>query len=121
MQAGDESRLHQTAVGQMLAFTLQALAAEAPSQEWHNTAHQQLLTWKVKYLDILRDIPETIHKEPPPSNYWPSHWKRNPKTHNTCSHARCNPGVSTPAGLPSESSDSDEDMPSLSTAPAVRS
>lgn len=120
-QAGDESRLHRTAVGQMLAFTLQTLAAEAPSQEWHNTAHEQLSTWKVEYLDVLRDTPENFRKEPPPSNYRPSHWKSNPKTHNTRSCARFNPRVSTPAGSPSESSDSDEDMPSPSNAPAARS
>ncbi|EYE94545.1 uncharacterized protein EURHEDRAFT_378011 [Aspergillus ruber CBS 135680] len=83
VQAGDESCLHQTAVGQMLAFTLQALAAEAPSQEWYNTAHEQLSTWKVEYLDVLRDIPETIRKEPPPSNYRPSYWKLNSKTQYT--------------------------------------
>ncbi|EYE92094.1 uncharacterized protein EURHEDRAFT_427722, partial [Aspergillus ruber CBS 135680] len=121
VQAGDESRLHRTAVGQMLAFTLQALAAEAPSQEWHNTAYEQLSTWKVEYLDVLRDIPETIRKEPPPSNYRPSYWKPNPKTHNICSHARCNLGVFISVGSLSESSDSDEDMPLLSTAPAARS
>ena len=119
-QTGDESCLHQTAVGQMLAFTLQALAAEAPSQEWHDSAHEQLSTWKVEYLDVLRDIPETIRKEPPPSNYRPSYWKPNPKTHKTRSQHRCNPGVSTPEGSPSERSDSD-DMPSPSTAPAARS
>lgn len=121
VQAGDESRLHQTAVGQMLAFTLQALAAEAPTQEWHNTAHEQLSAWKVEYLDVLRDIPETIRKEPPPSNYRPSYGKSILKKHNTRSRARCNPGVSTPEGSPSEGSDSDDDMPSPSNAPTARS
>ncbi|KAL4941663.1 hypothetical protein BDV06DRAFT_193960 [Aspergillus oleicola] len=121
VRAGDKSRLHRTAMGQMLAFTLQALAAKAPSQDWHDTADEQLSTWKVEYLDVLRHIPETIRKEPPPSNYRPSHWKPLPsKTHNTRSRARCNPGVSTPEGSPSESSDSDEELPSPSTAPAAR-
>ncbi|KAL4866878.1 hypothetical protein BDV12DRAFT_187081 [Aspergillus spectabilis] len=112
--AGDESR---TAVGQMLAFTLQALAAEALSQGWHDTAHKQLSTWKVEYFDVLRDIPESIRKEPPPSNYRPSYWKPNIKTHNTCSHARCKPDVSTPEISPSESSDGE---PSPSSTAAVR-
>jgi hypothetical protein len=120
VQAGDESRLHRTALGQMLAFTLKALAAEAPSQEWHNTAHEQLSTWKVEYLDVLHDIPETIRKEPPPSNYRPSYWRPSPKTHNTRSRARCNPGVSTPAESPSKSSDDDESKPSPSTTAAAR-
>ncbi|RJE24581.1 hypothetical protein PHISCL_03059 [Aspergillus sclerotialis] len=47
VQADDESRLHRTAVGQLLAFTLQALAAEASSQEWHDTAHGDLSTWEL--------------------------------------------------------------------------
>ncbi|RHZ44725.1 uncharacterized protein CDV56_101514 [Aspergillus thermomutatus] len=120
VQAGEESRLHRTAVGQMLAFTLQALAAEAPSQEWHDAAYRNLSTWEVEYLNVLRDIPETIRKEPPSSNYRPSHWKPILKTHNTRSRARCNPGISTPQGSPSEDSDSDNGVPSPSTAPAAR-
>ena len=72
VQADDEHRLHRTAVGQVLAFTLQALAAETPSQEWFDSAHEKLSTWKVEYLDVLRDIPETIRKDPPPSVYRPS-------------------------------------------------
>lgn len=44
MQVDDEFRLHWTAISQVLAFTLQVLAAEDPSQEWHDTAHERLLT-----------------------------------------------------------------------------
>lgn len=87
MQADYESRLRRTAMGQMLAFTLQALAAESPSQEWHDTADEQLSTWNVEYLDVLRNIPETIRKSPPSSNYRSSHWKRKPKTHDIRSGA----------------------------------
>ena len=36
LQADDKVRLPRTAVGQVLAFTLQALAVKAPSQEWHD-------------------------------------------------------------------------------------
>ena len=57
VQTGDERRLHRTAVGQMLAFTLQALAAEAPSQGWHDAAYKTLSTWGVEYLNVLHDIP----------------------------------------------------------------
>ncbi|GKZ98622.1 hypothetical protein AnigIFM59636_004604 [Aspergillus niger] len=52
VQADDEVRLHRTAIGQVLAFTLQALAVEPPTQQWHDVAHDQLTTWKVEYLDI---------------------------------------------------------------------
>ncbi|KAI2750189.1 hypothetical protein DTO006G1_9906 [Penicillium roqueforti] len=48
VQADDELRLHRTAIGQVLAFTLQALAAEAPPQEWHDAAHDKLTTWKTR-------------------------------------------------------------------------
>ncbi|GKZ96826.1 hypothetical protein AnigIFM59636_011344 [Aspergillus niger] len=51
VQADDEVRLHRTAIGQVLAFTLQALAVEPPTQKWHDVAHDQLTNWKVKYLD----------------------------------------------------------------------
>ncbi|GLA44552.1 hypothetical protein AnigIFM63309_003627, partial [Aspergillus niger] len=63
VQADDEVRLHRTAIGQVLAFTLQALAVESPTQKWHD----------VEYLDVLREIPETLRKDPPASNYRPSH------------------------------------------------
>ena len=121
VQVDDEVRLHRTAVGQVLAFTLQALAVKAPSQEWHDTAHEKLLTWKVEYLDVLRKIPETIRKDPRASNYRPSHWKIDPKKHNTRSRARCQPGMSTPKHSSNEGSGSEEEMHSPSTAAAARS
>jgi hypothetical protein len=80
-----------------------------------------LSTWEIEYLDVLRDIPETVRKEPPASNYRPSNWKPYPKTHNTRSRARCQPGLSTPKRSSSEGSSSDEESPSPSTTAAVRS
>ncbi|GAA92357.1 similar to Pc17g00310 [Aspergillus luchuensis IFO 4308] len=53
VQGDDEVRLHRTAIGQVLAFTLQALAIEPPTQKWHDVAHDQLTNWKVKYLDVF--------------------------------------------------------------------
>lgn len=120
VQADDELRLHRTAIGQVLAFTLQALAADAPSQEWHDEAHK-LTTWEVEYLDVLREIPETLRKDPPASNYRPSHWKRDPKIHNTRSRARCQPDASTPKHSSTEGSGSEEESHSPSTAAASRS
>ncbi|KAJ6038412.1 uncharacterized protein N7446_005212 [Penicillium canescens] len=121
VQADDEWRLHRTAIGQVLAFTLQALAAEAPSQEWHDAAHDKLKTWEVEYLDVLRKIPETLRKDPQASNYRPSHWKLEPKAHNTRSRARCQPGMSTPKHSSTEDSGSDEESHSPSIAAAARS
>ncbi|KAJ6141198.1 hypothetical protein N7470_010094 [Penicillium chermesinum] len=48
VQPGDELRLHRTAIGQVLAFTLQALAAGVPPQEWHDVAHDTLRTWEIR-------------------------------------------------------------------------
>ena len=117
----DEWRLHRTAIGQVLAFTLQALAAKAPSHKWHDAAHEKLLTWEVEYLDILKSIPETVRKDPPASNYRPSCWKAEPKTHNTRSRTRCKPGAFTPNHSSSEGGDSNAGSPSPSTTAAGRS
>lgn len=105
----------------MLAFTLQALAAEAPTQEWHDVANDELTTWEVEYLDVLRQIPETLRKDPRASNYRPSHWKRDPKIHNTRSRARCQSGVSTPKHSSTDGSGSDQESHSPSAAAASRS
>jgi hypothetical protein len=125
VQADDELRLHRTAIGQVLAFTLQALAVEPPTQEWHDAAHDKLTTWKVEYLDVLREIPETLRKDPRASNYRPSHWKRerkqDQKIHNTRSRASCQPGASTPKHSSTEGSGSDQESHSPSTAAASRS
>ncbi|KAI3093185.1 hypothetical protein CBS147333_10113 [Penicillium roqueforti] len=121
VQADDELRLHRTAIGQVLAFTLQALAAEAPPQEWHDVAHDKLTTWKVEYLDVLREIPETLREDPRASNYRPSHWKRDRKVRNTRSRAQCQPGASTPKHSSTEGSGSDQESHSPSAAAASRS
>ncbi|KAI2789392.1 hypothetical protein POX_d04880 [Penicillium oxalicum] len=119
VQGDDELRLHRTAIGQVLAFTLQALAADAPSQKWRSKA-SKLTTWEVEYSDVLKKIPETLRKDPPASNYRPSHWKRTTKIHNTRSRARCQPHVSPTKHLSTEGSDSEEGLHSPSTAAASR-
>ncbi|KAJ5238281.1 hypothetical protein N7468_002900 [Penicillium chermesinum] len=121
VQPGDELRLHRTAIGQVLAFTLQALAAGVPPQEWHDVAHDTLRTWEVEYLDVLKEIPETLRKDPRSSNYRPSHWKRDRKVHNTRSRARCEPDASTPRHSSPEGSGSDQESQSPSAAAASRS
>ncbi|KAI2886130.1 hypothetical protein CBS63078_11031 [Aspergillus niger] len=122
VQVDDEVRLHRTAIGQVLAFTLQALAVEPPTQKWHNVAHDQLTTWKVEYLDVLREIPETLRKDPPASNYRPSHWKPDRKIHNTRARARARyqPGAATPKHSSTEGSGSDRESHSPSAAAASR-
>ncbi|KAF2416655.1 hypothetical protein EJ08DRAFT_98933 [Tothia fuscella] len=60
-----DNRLHLTAVGQMLAFTLQATKTPPRSQGWRSEAMKQLKTWKVVYDDLLETIPvrDTISSE----------------------------------------------------------
>ncbi|KAH8723917.1 hypothetical protein GQ44DRAFT_773500 [Phaeosphaeriaceae sp. PMI808] len=47
------NRLHLTAAGQMLAFTLQALKTPPRSHEWRVQAASQLNSWEVVYEDLL--------------------------------------------------------------------
>ncbi|PYI09802.1 hypothetical protein BO78DRAFT_394683 [Aspergillus sclerotiicarbonarius CBS 121057] len=121
VEADGDNNLHRTAVGQVLAFTLTALVAGLPPQEWHDAAQERLATWKVEYFDVLRDIPETIRKEPPSSVYKPSSWKpmkRSP--YNTRSKSTCRPHRTTPEATSGESTDTDGDLQSPSLAPAAR-
>ncbi|KAF3029186.1 hypothetical protein E8E15_001671 [Penicillium rubens] len=58
------NRLHLTAVGQSLAFTLQALKLRPRNQAWRQQAINTLPRWKVVVADILESIPdEETHKE----------------------------------------------------------
>jgi len=52
-----ENRLHLTAVGQVLAFTLQALKTPPRDQNWRTNAAAQLEKWQVVYDDLLDTIP----------------------------------------------------------------
>jgi hypothetical protein len=118
VEEDNEFRLHRTAVGQVLSFTLNALVAESPSQEWHDAANKRLSTWDVQYIDILRDIPESMRKEPPPSNYKPSYWKPvNRSPYNTRAQASCRSNWTTPRHSSGESSGSENDFPSPSPKP----
>jgi len=73
-QDDDENRLHRTSVAQITAFVLNAFAAEAPSQSWHDAA-RSLDTWAVDYIDVLNTIPEITRKDPRHSLYKPDGWK----------------------------------------------
>jgi hypothetical protein len=64
-----ENRLHLTAVGQTLAFTIRALQATPRNQLWRDRALNQLDRWRVSYNDILEDIPVA---DAPSSEYWPT-------------------------------------------------
>ncbi|ESZ89591.1 metalloprotease m41 ftsh [Sclerotinia borealis F-4128] len=73
-QDKDEGSLHRTAVAQVAAFTLTALATELPGQSWHD-ATENLGTWDVEYIDILKSIPESARKAARTYLYKPGAWK----------------------------------------------
>lgn len=62
------NHLHLTAVGQMLAFTLQALKTPRRSHQWRVEAASRLNSWEVVYEDLLQAIPE---EDAPSSEYRP--------------------------------------------------
>ncbi|KAF2843551.1 hypothetical protein M501DRAFT_926687 [Patellaria atrata CBS 101060] len=66
--SGGANRLHLTAVGQMLAFTLQALKTPPRGQKWRAEAAAQLNSWEVVYDDMLDVIPL---QDAPSSEYRP--------------------------------------------------
>jgi len=64
-----ENRLHLTAVGQVLAFTLQALKTQPRNQNWKADAMTRLKTWEIVYDDILdeassQDAPSSEYRQP---------------------------------------------------------
>lgn len=62
------NRLHLTAVGQMLAFTLQAMKSPPRSQKWRDDVFSQLKSWEVLFDELLDKIPPN---EAPLSEYRP--------------------------------------------------
>ncbi|KAI1007270.1 hypothetical protein K3495_g953 [Podosphaera aphanis] len=57
-ESGTSNRLHLTAVGMMLAFTLQATMTPPRSNSWRLKAMRQLRTWNLDYMDLLKSMPE---------------------------------------------------------------
>ncbi|KAI9777555.1 MAG: hypothetical protein M1816_004698 [Peltula sp. TS41687] len=62
------NRLHMTAVGQVLAFTLQALKSTPRDQRWRDDAATQLKIWQVVYED---PVPNVAADDEPSSEYRP--------------------------------------------------
>lgn len=56
------SSLHNTALAEVIAFSLQALTAELPLQAWHDAA-ANLETWAVEGANILECRPESVQHE----------------------------------------------------------
>jgi hypothetical protein len=65
-----DNRLHLTAVGQLLAFSLRALRTSPRDINWRNQAISRLQTWEMVYDDLLeeieeKDIPSSAYRPPP--------------------------------------------------------
>ncbi|KAB8268668.1 hypothetical protein BDV30DRAFT_8757 [Aspergillus minisclerotigenes] len=68
----DNNRLHLSALGQVLAFTLRALRVPTRDVAWTNLVVSKLKTWEMVYDDLLdeiaeKDIPSSDFKPSPPS------------------------------------------------------
>lgn len=72
LAADQRSQLQRTAVAQAFAFIQQATASEPLSQSWMDKAVQSLRRWKVEFIDILKNIPETERRSRDTSAYQPS-------------------------------------------------
>jgi len=66
-----DNRLHLTAVGQVLAFTLQALKTPPRNQEWRTDKAAQLKTWELVYDDPLDPNDSIPILNVPSSEYQP--------------------------------------------------
>ncbi|KAK5790631.1 hypothetical protein VI817_007918 [Penicillium citrinum] len=103
------NRLHLTAVGQSLAFTLQALKLPSRSQAWSVNTINKLPIWEVIPAELLDEIPE---HEVPSSEYRPAKFldfTRSPiqlrHTRRKSTHSSCR--ISLPDGSSDEENDPD--------------
>lgn len=62
LELDEPASLHKTAIARIVAFSLQAVAAKPPPQEWHDAA-AKLDTWVVDYDEIVKSNPEFIQNE----------------------------------------------------------
>ncbi|OQD68409.1 hypothetical protein PENDEC_c036G01700 [Penicillium decumbens] len=101
----DDNRLHLTALGQGLAFTLRALRTPPRGTGWTNWAVTRLATWEMVYDDLLGEISE---QNVPSSDFKPS------SKYALANVASCNPSQGpTSSDLGDDSSDEfDSNTPS---------
>ncbi|KGO60840.1 hypothetical protein PEX2_101050 [Penicillium expansum] len=96
--------VRRTALGQVLAFTLQSLAATPPSQEWQDAVWRGYRPLKDDYSILMPQAPDDIRLHPAPqfmyeNSFWARFWEN-------LLRATIPTGHSEDSGLqPSESSD----------------
>lgn len=69
----DDNRLHLTALGQVLAFTLRALQTPQRGIQWQRWAASKLDTWEIIYDNLwdeisVLDVPSSVLKSPQSRN-----------------------------------------------------
>lgn len=116
------NRLHLTAVGQMLAFTLLALKTQLRDQRWRSRATAQLKTWEIVYYELLDTMTPKTAKT---SDYQPS--RDNVYLRMSPIRLRRKPGSSNcqppqdPPGTSDEEPDTDDTPSKLPSLPQGRS
>jgi hypothetical protein len=76
----DSNWVRRTALGQVLAFTLQSLSTYELSQEWHDKAHSLLQVSRDDYSSLMPKTPDTIRFRPPveflyENSFWVQVWE----------------------------------------------
>ena len=64
----DEDYSHQTALAQVVAFTLLALGPKPSSNAWRARALAMATPWVMDYNTILHSIPPSTQRPPPPTS-----------------------------------------------------
>ncbi|OAX79211.1 hypothetical protein ACJ72_06468 [Emergomyces africanus] len=111
------NKLHLTAVGQVLAFLLQAIGTTPHDQKWQEWAASQLSVWVVTEEDLYVSSPETNKR--PPSPYRPLKSAQIFMRHSpvrTRSRSTCKPT----SALQKSSDEDDNDSESDSHSPSPR-
>lgn len=117
-ESSGENRLHLTAIGQVLAFTLRALRVPVRDVTWKSWATSRLKTWEMVY-DVLlgeieeKDIPSSEFK--PPTRSRKEYCRVSPvKTRSrSAAIASCNPSRDSASASSDDSGDGyDPDTPS---------
>ncbi|KAL4985840.1 hypothetical protein BDW68DRAFT_164296 [Aspergillus falconensis] len=121
----DDNRLHLTALGQVLAFTLRALQVPTRDIAWTNQAVRDLGTWDMVYDDLLdeiseKDIPSSDFKSPTRSRN--EYCRVSPvKTRSKSAPiASCNPSQDTSSPSPDDDAGDDFDPDTPSRPPRER-
>ncbi|KAL6232749.1 hypothetical protein BDW75DRAFT_246950 [Aspergillus navahoensis] len=111
----NDNRLHLTALGQVLAFTLRALRVPTRDIAWTNLAVRNLDTWDMVYDDLLDKISE---KEIPSSDF--KSLTRIKTRSKSARIAACNPSQDTSSPSPDDDAGDDFDPNTPSRPPRER-